>query len=264
MWRILTHIVNCLKTFLIHGYVPNFLLVCSLVPIVKDSYGDISSSTNYRAVAIGSIVLKIFDWVLLLLQGNKLSTDELQVGFQTMSSTTMCTWTLSTVVEHFNSRGRTVFGTAMDCSKAFDVCSWVYLFDELLEKGISPIFLRLLIYMYQNQSCDVNWSGSHSQKFPVYNGVRQGAISSPIFFSIYLDKLIKRLRSMKIGCSIAGQFYEFLVYADDMFLFCPSREGLQAMITECELFTKETGLSFSVIPVVEKFKTMIPRFPKLF
>ena len=147
--ELLTHVVNCLKTFLIHGYVPTFLLVCSLIPIVKDSYGDLSSSSNYRAVAIGSIVLKILDWVLLFLQGDKLSTDELQFGFKTMLSTTMCTWTLSTVVEHFNSRGRTVFGAAMDCSKAFDVCSWVYLFSELLEKGISPIFLRLLIFTYQ-------------------------------------------------------------------------------------------------------------------
>ena len=69
-----------------------------------------ASSSNYRAIAIGSLLMKIFDWVLLLLEGDKLSTDELQFGFQSMSSTTMCTWTLPTVVEHFNSKGRTVYG----------------------------------------------------------------------------------------------------------------------------------------------------------
>ena len=113
-----------------------------------------ASSSNYRAIAIGSLLMKIFDWVLLLLEGDKLSTDELQFGFQALSSTTMCTWTLSTVVEHFNSNGRTVYGAAMDCSKAFDVCSWISLFGDLLEKGVSPIFLRLLLFSYRNQHCE--------------------------------------------------------------------------------------------------------------
>ena len=84
---------------------------------MKDSYGDMASSSNYRAIALGSLLLKIFDWVLLLLEGEKLSNDELQFGFQALSSTTMCTWTLSTVVEHFNSRGRNVYGAAKASSK---------------------------------------------------------------------------------------------------------------------------------------------------
>ena len=34
------------KTFLIHSFVPIFLLVCSLVPIIKDKLGDSASSDN--------------------------------------------------------------------------------------------------------------------------------------------------------------------------------------------------------------------------
>ena len=69
------------KTFLIHGFTPIFLLVCSLVPIIKDKLGDASSSDNYRAIAISSLLLKIFDWIILILHGDKLSTSDFQFGF---------------------------------------------------------------------------------------------------------------------------------------------------------------------------------------
>jgi hypothetical protein len=125
---------------------------------------------------------------------------------------------VNAVVEHYNMRGRVVYGRAMDCSKAFDMVRWTELFMELRKKGISPLFLRLLLFVYMHQNCDVRWNGSRSYKFPVSNGVRQGAVSSPLFFSIYVDKLIKRLRISGIGCSIGGLYVGITVYADDIFL----------------------------------------------
>ena len=47
------------KSFLIHGHVSTFLLLCALVPIVKDKLGDKTSSSNYRAIAISSLLMKI-------------------------------------------------------------------------------------------------------------------------------------------------------------------------------------------------------------
>ena len=43
------------RTFLIHGFVPTFLLLCSLVPIVKDKLGCVTNSDNYRAIAISKV-----------------------------------------------------------------------------------------------------------------------------------------------------------------------------------------------------------------
>ena len=40
------------KSFLIHGHISIFLLLCALVPIIKDKLGDKTSSSNYRAIAI--------------------------------------------------------------------------------------------------------------------------------------------------------------------------------------------------------------------
>ena len=38
----------------------------------------------------------------------------------------------------------------------------------------------------------------------VQNGVRKGAVSSPVLFCIYIDKVIKLLRCSTIGCQIQG------------------------------------------------------------
>jgi len=43
--------------------------------------GDITSSDNYRNIAIGNLILKWFDWLILILEQDKLTTDELQFGF---------------------------------------------------------------------------------------------------------------------------------------------------------------------------------------
>ena len=100
-----------------------FLLLCTIIPIVNDNLGDIASSDNYRAIAIGSLLLKWFDWLIIILKGDKLETDELQFGFQAKSSTSMCIWAINTVINHYNRLGRPIFAWSMDLSKAFDMVS---------------------------------------------------------------------------------------------------------------------------------------------
>ena len=188
------HLANLFRLFLLHGQVASILLLCSLIPIVKNKLGDLTSSENYRAIAKSSLILKLFDWVLLLSQGWKLSSDQLQFGYQSLSSTVMCTWAASSVISHFNRAGSDVFGALLDCSKAFDMVEWVTLFKELLKRKVSPVFLRVLLFTYSEQKCCVQWNGEVSFQFVVRNGVRQGAVSSPILFGIYVDKLIRLLR----------------------------------------------------------------------
>ena len=77
---------------LIHGHTTSSLMLSTIIPLVKDKLGDICSSSNYRSIAISSLILKIFDWVILLLHNDHFETDELQFGFQEKTSTSMCTW----------------------------------------------------------------------------------------------------------------------------------------------------------------------------
>ena len=148
-----------------------------------------------------------------------------------------------------------MYGCTMDLSKAFDMVDWCELFGTLRERSVEPIFLRLLLYIYRNQMCDVRWNGKHSDKFSVKNGVRQGAVSSPIFFSVYIDSLMKILRESGIGCSISNIYLGCFGYADDLLLLSASRSGLQSMVNICEKFAAQKCLKFSTSNDPEKSKT---------
>ena len=256
---LVTHLTNMIRACVIHGNVPYFILVCTLLPLVKDNLADITSSDNYRAIASGSLILKLLDIIIIMLEGDKLGCDQLQFGFQAGASTSMCTWAATSVIEHYNRQGSVVYGCAMDLSKAFDLVEWVELFTTLVKKNMSPIFLRLLLFIYKNQFCDVKWSSSYSHRFSVSNGVRQGAVSSPLLFSVYIDGLIVKLRGSGLGCRVDHCFFGCLGYADDLLLLSASRSGLQAMVTICEKFAKMKHLKFStnVDPIKSKTKCLI-------
>ena len=202
------------------------------------------------------------DVVILLLEQDKLHCDQLQFGFQPKSSTTMCSWLVTSVVDKYNRMGSEVFCCTMDLSKAFDMVEWDTLFKELLERGVSALYLRGLLYVYRMQSCIVSWNGFESFKFNVTNGVRQGAVSSPVLFSIYIDKLFEMLRQSGLGCRIANVFYGCFGYADDLLLLSASRSGLQGMVDLCSRFMKQRGLKFSTNPIPMKSKTKCIVFSK--
>ena len=73
-----------------HGHVTKFLQLAILVPIVKDKLGSINSSKNYRSIAISSLVLKLVDWLIILLFGDIFSIHDLQFAYQPGISGNMC------------------------------------------------------------------------------------------------------------------------------------------------------------------------------
>ena len=243
------------RAFLIYGYISADLLVCALSPIVKDANGDISSSKNYRGIAISSLILKVFDNCLLILFGHILSNDPLQFGFQKGSSTVQCTWSVQETISHYLRRGSDVFCCLLDFSKAFDKVNFNQLFHKLRERKFPAVFLRLIISIYQNQTCFIRWNSAKSTSFQVKNGVRQGAILSPSLFCVYLDCLLSQLRDAGLGCHIGGTFLGAFGYADDVTLLAPSRQALQIMLSICEKFAASHSMLFSTDPSPAKSKT---------
>ena len=100
--ELITHLTNLLRLFISHGEVPPSILVCTLLPLVKDNLGDVTSADNYRAIAAGSQLVKLLDIVILILEGDKLGCDQLQFGFQSKTSTTMCSWVATSLIDHYN------------------------------------------------------------------------------------------------------------------------------------------------------------------
>ena len=108
----------------------------------------------------------------------------------------------------------------------------------------------------------MKWGEEVANYFSVSNGVRQGGVSSGIFFAIYIDGLFDLLRKSGLGCKINGVFYGAVIYADDIFLLSASRSGLQVMIDICQKYADRLNLKFGTNPNPEKSKTKCLMFTK--
>ena len=228
----------------VHGVMPDIMLYCAIIPIVKDPSGSLESSSNYRGIAISSLFLKIWDWIIIMLYGDALSSDELQFGFQRHSSTTLCTWSVIETINYYKRGGSEVYCCLLDCKKAFDTVEHSKIFNKLCNK-IPLIFVRILLVTYLGQRCFVRWNSKDSNTFSVQNGVRQGAVLSPILFSLYVNDLIDILRASGLGCYVANKFFGIVAYADDILLLAPKRHVLQKMVDISESYMIDHKINFS-------------------
>ena len=249
------YLAALIRSYFIHGHITNALLTATLVPIVKDKLGDLSDSKNYRSIAISSLVLKLIDWIVIIKYGHLLKVDDFQFGFQPASNTSLCSWMVFETIDSYIRNGSIVYGCLLDCTKAFDTVEHDKLFEKLWKAGLPAVVLRLLIYIYRNQTAKVRWKSGISEEFLIRNGVRQGAVISPLLFSVYMDDLFKILRDTGSGCMVGSYYAGCYGYADDLFFICPSRKGLQEMLDKAEIYVKEHSIVFSTNPDASKSKT---------
>ena len=243
------------RSFLTHGTVTLQILSCAFLPLFKGGLKSPEKFDSYRAIAGASQLLKLFEYVVLILWGDILDTDSMQFGFKAGVSTTQCSWLVNEVTNYFMRRGTAVTACLLDCSKAFDKCKFDKLFRKLISKGLPPIVVRVLIYIYEEQTGWVKLAGKRSSSFKLTNGTRQGSVLSPVLFSVYLDDLLKELRNLQLGCHIGGCWFGGCGYADDLILLAPNREVLQKMVKICQKYGEDHNLVFSTDPVPALSKT---------
>lgn len=90
--------------------------------------------------------------------------------------------------------------------------------------------MNIIIYFYGHQSVHVKFKSSFSNSWNSGNGVRQGAILSPILFCVYVDDLISDLSRSKLGVKQGLDYSNIISYADDMVLLSPSVAALQRLL----------------------------------
>ena len=182
------HIALLLSSLVVHGYVTDDLSFSTVLPIPKGKHLNYSDSTNYRGIALSSILGKLFDLYVLSRYESFLTTSNLQFGFKRGHSTSMCTMILKEAIDYYRTNGNDVYCTMLDATKAFDRVEYCKLIRSLLAKRLPVIIVRFLLNIYLFQATRVAWNGCNSQFIKVVNGVRQGAVLSPVLFCIYFDE----------------------------------------------------------------------------
>ena len=224
------------QSMLVHGHMPEDLTRSVIVSIPKDKGKDLSNSSNYRGIALCDALAKLFDIWILHKYSETLSTSDYQFAFKQNHSTVLCTSVLKEIISYYTNNGSSVYVCLLDASRAFDRIHFGKLFHVLLDKGLPAIVIRVLLDCYTNQNVYCRWNSILSSNIETVNGVRQGAILSPVLFCIYIDILLKELSNQDVGCRIGNTFVGALAYADDVTLLSPSIGGLQKLVSVCENF----------------------------
>ena len=256
--RYIDILAKMLSSFLSHAYIPKDMIQGTITPTVKDRFGSLGDSGNYRPVMSSSVFLKVLEYCILFQIKPFIKLNDRQHGYREKYSTsTACFVLKETVYEYCNHNSR-VYSCFLDFSKAFDNVNHKVLIDKLKDLGIPPLYIDLIKFWYSNQFARVRYNNIYSEEWKICNGVRQGGILSGLFFCIYVDSLIEKISNLGIGCRLGIHSSNIIAYADDIVLLAPSASSLQIMMNIVAGEALKLDLQFNV----SKCRIMIFMFGK--
>jgi hypothetical protein len=241
----MTHVALLFTAMLIHGTAPDNFQVSTIVPIPKGHNANASDSSNFRGIALSSIFGKILDNIILERYSSNLMSCDLQFGFKAKCSTNLCTTVLKETMAYYAHGQTPVFCTFLDITKAFDKLHYCKLFKFLIKRRLPAYIIRLLINLYTHNFVRIAWCGVTYEYFLAANGVKQGAVLSPVLFCVYIDDLLSSLAKAGIGCYIGSHFVGAIAYADDIVLTAPTATAMRRLLTICEEYARAYCISFN-------------------
>ena len=167
-----------------------------------------------------------------------------QAGFRKLRGCRDNVMMLRTLIEDMMEQGQRLVATFVDYSAAFDSVSHKFIDTALADAGASAKSRAIFRAIYQAASAttrvaDTDNKYVQSRPFPIRRGVVQGDITSPLFFVIALQLILKRHDKVcGKGVQFAGDNVHTLAYADDAALLDKDVETATARVTAIAVGSK--------------------------
>ena len=144
-----------------HSSLPSGFLESQIVPIPKNKRKSLDDISDYRGIAVSSVIGKVLDSVIIHLHESVLQSCDMQFGFRKGHSTTQCAAIVKEVVNYYKNRNSSVYVLMLDVSQAFDRVNYKSLFCTLLNRGLCFLTTRLLFNLYSNQLLSNEWGNGY-------------------------------------------------------------------------------------------------------
>ena len=223
---------------------------------------------NYRALSIGSNLSKILPRIILNRLNNsyECNISEEQFGFRKGRSTCDAIFIIKNIVEKYPGEFYAVF---IDLTAAYDHIPREFLFSVLAFRTSAPLLISILRKLYEGTIAKITGSKT---VFEIFSGCRQGGIESPTLFNYYFDFVLKVCafeidqafpngwglsfdynipnectdrEQRKTKKAMGKEMIRWLLYADDLSLFCKSFDEAQTIINIMTRVCKRFGLTIS-------------------
>ena len=204
-----------------------------LIFVMVPKSGDPTDANNWRPIAILDVVYKVFAKILY----NRLfpildpqQSDE-QFGFRTDCGTDEALMILECITGAALEWNLPLWALSVDLRKAFDKLEHNALLSSLSELGLPSEYVALLKCIYSEQIGTVN-----GVSFPIYRGVRQGDILSPMLFNAATEVIMRRWKQrlrthgFLLATGDDGRRLTNVRFADDLVLFGKSFAEIEQML----------------------------------
>ena len=222
-----------------------------ITPIHKS--GNTKNPDNYRAIAVGICLGKVFSTILLdrlLTFRNTYCPDPVsQLGFTKDAQTNDHILTLKTIIDKYYSKktgkNKKLFACFVDLRKAFDNVNRAYLLDKIQRLQINGQFFKVISNMYNRSTAKLKIRQYLSTSFKTEKGTEQGHPMSPDLFKIFIRDLSAELTTDGSYPLLDGLIVNHMLWADDLVLLALDEKSLQQNLNELHTFCTNWDLEIN-------------------
>ena len=113
---------------------------------------------------------------------------------------------------------------------------------KIINYGITGKVFNVIRSIYTNNKACIKLSIKYTKSFELSRGVRQGCVLSPLLFNIFISDFAKQIELMEDKFQVNTESVNSLIWADDIFLFAKSENGLSQMLKALEDYCNENNL----------------------
>jgi Reverse transcriptase (RNA-dependent DNA polymerase)/Endonuclease-reverse transcriptase len=178
------------------GYLPQDWRDARTILIKKKGILNYNHAATFRPISITSVVARMLEKLVLARINKEGAVDKYllttQFGFRSKHSTTHALMRITRAIDNSRQYKTELPMVFLDIKKAFDSVDHDLLYNKIVKTGMNHNLVNWLEAFIKDRQFHITSNNISSTSQPIQRGVPQGAILSPLLFSIFINDLFTK------------------------------------------------------------------------